>query len=144
MYLFSSVEEDRGVSPVIGVILMVAITVILAAVIGAFVLGLGDDLGSSSGPQASLSFDGDADGVTITHNGGDDLVDAELRGSAISAEETFDLSAGQEHEVASSLSEGTLNVVVEGSVVGSYEITAGAPKAFSLYLPSVLLTPIAV
>jgi flagellin-like protein len=36
--------EDRGVSPVIGVILMVAITVILAAVIGAFVLGLGDDL----------------------------------------------------------------------------------------------------
>jgi flagellin-like protein len=35
-------EEERAVSPVIGVILMVAITVILAAVIGAFVLEIGD------------------------------------------------------------------------------------------------------
>jgi flagellin-like protein len=34
--------ECRAVSPVIGVILMVAITVILAAVIGAFVLEIGD------------------------------------------------------------------------------------------------------
>lgn len=34
-------DEDRAVSPVIGVILMVAITVILAAVIAAFVLGIG-------------------------------------------------------------------------------------------------------
>jgi flagellin-like protein len=35
-------KENRAVSPVIGVILMVAITVILAAVIGAFVLEIGD------------------------------------------------------------------------------------------------------
>jgi flagellin-like protein len=35
-------ETNRAVSPVIGVILMVAITVILAAVIGAFVLEIGD------------------------------------------------------------------------------------------------------
>jgi flagellin-like protein len=35
-------EGKRAVSPVIGVILMVAITVILAAVIGAFVLEIGD------------------------------------------------------------------------------------------------------
>ncbi|MFT4892012.1 MAG: flagellin-like protein, partial [Halobacteriales archaeon] len=33
--------DDDAVSPVIGVILMVAITVILAAVIGAFVLNIG-------------------------------------------------------------------------------------------------------
>ena len=44
---------DRAVSPVIGVILMVAITVILAAVIGTFVLGLGDQLGDTA-PQASF------------------------------------------------------------------------------------------
>jgi len=35
-------NDDDAVSPVIGVILMVAITVILAAVIASFVLGLGD------------------------------------------------------------------------------------------------------
>ncbi|WP_323173815.1 type IV pilin N-terminal domain-containing protein [Natrialba sp. PRR66] len=38
-------EEERAVSPVIGVILMVAITVILAAVIAAFVLDMGDSMG---------------------------------------------------------------------------------------------------
>lgn len=32
--------NDRGVSPVIGTILMVSITVILAAVIGTFVFGI--------------------------------------------------------------------------------------------------------
>jgi len=48
--------EDRAVSPVIGVILMVAITVILAAVIGTFVLGLGDQLGETA-PQASFTVE---------------------------------------------------------------------------------------
>jgi flagellin-like protein len=65
--------EDRAVSPVIGVILMVAITVILAAVIGTFVLGLGDQV-SESAPQASFSFDfNDSSGVNITHEGGETL-----------------------------------------------------------------------
>ncbi|MFB6269961.1 MAG: archaellin/type IV pilin N-terminal domain-containing protein, partial [Halobacterium sp.] len=39
--------DERGVSPVIGVILMVAITVILAAVIASFVLGFGDSVSKS-------------------------------------------------------------------------------------------------
>jgi len=43
------------VSPVIGVILMVAITVILAAVIGTFVLGLGDQVQNTT-PRASLGL----------------------------------------------------------------------------------------
>jgi len=48
--LKAALNDDRGVSPVIGVILMVAITVILAAVIGTFVLGLGDSLEQAAGP----------------------------------------------------------------------------------------------
>jgi flagellin-like protein len=48
-------QPDRAVSPVIGVILMVAITVILAAVIGAFVLEIGDQ--QETAP--STSFDSD-------------------------------------------------------------------------------------
>ena len=68
--------DDDAVSPVIGVILMVAITVILAAVIATFVLGLGDQVSNTS-PQASFSFDWDGqsggglDTLTITHDGGD-------------------------------------------------------------------------
>ena len=65
-------RDETAVSPVIGVILMVAITVILAAVIGTFVLGLGNQLQTSS-PSASFSFsyDGSQGNLTITHNGGD-------------------------------------------------------------------------
>jgi len=71
--------EDRAVSPVIGVILMVAITVILAAVIGTFVLGLGDQV-SESAPQASFSFDFNmtAGDVTITHEGGETLESSQI------------------------------------------------------------------
>jgi flagellin-like protein len=65
--------EDRAVSPVIGVILMVAITVILAAVIGTFVLGLGDQV-SESAPQAQFSFDFESGtNATIVHDGGDSI-----------------------------------------------------------------------
>jgi flagellin-like protein len=67
--------DNRAVSPVIGVILMVAITVILAAVIGTFVLGLGQNVQST--PQASFGFDFGTNGtdqvVNVTHNGGDTL-----------------------------------------------------------------------
>jgi flagellin-like protein len=49
-------EADDAVSPVIGVILMVAITVILAAVIATFVLGLGEQV-SDTAPQASFNFE---------------------------------------------------------------------------------------
>ncbi len=82
--------DDDAVSPVIGVILMVAITVILAAVIGTFVLGLGDQV-SSTAPQASFTFennqgssiaasstvdpasDTDSNVVGVTHDGGDTI-----------------------------------------------------------------------
>ncbi|GGL27668.1 hypothetical protein GCM10009037_09070 [Halarchaeum grantii] len=56
MELKQPLDDDRGVSPVIGVILMVAITVILAAVIGTFVLGLGSQVGNNA-PQASFSYE---------------------------------------------------------------------------------------
>jgi flagellin-like protein len=69
--------DDSAVSPVIGVILMVAITVILAAVIGSFVLNLGGSL-QQSAPQASFGFDyNGTTNVTITHESGDSI-DADL------------------------------------------------------------------
>ncbi|WP_128478134.1 type IV pilin [Halorussus pelagicus] len=76
MKLKALFEDDGAVSPVIGVILMVAITVILAAVIGTFVLGLGDRVSQAS-PNSQFSFNyGTAGGtngdyVNITHDGGD-------------------------------------------------------------------------
>jgi flagellin-like protein len=76
MQLKQLFRDEDAVSPVIGVILMVAITVILAAVIGTFVLGLGDQV-QSSAPNANFQFEyGDFSGtdeVRITHNGGQDV-----------------------------------------------------------------------
>ncbi|RNJ25987.1 type IV pilin [Halosegnis longus] len=75
-------DDDSAVSPVIGVILMVAITVILAAVIGTFVLGLGSNV--QSAPTTQFSFDysdpasGDGQIVTVTHDGGDTIDPAAL------------------------------------------------------------------
>ena len=69
--------DEDAVSPVIGVILMVAITVILAAVIGTFVLGLGDQV-KNNAPQAAFSFDYQDGGpytVVATHDGGDTFND---------------------------------------------------------------------
>ncbi|MFC7019035.1 MULTISPECIES: type IV pilin N-terminal domain-containing protein [Haloarcula] len=69
-------DEENAVSPVIGVVLMVAITVILAAVIGSFVLGLGSS--TSATPQASFEFDYDSGDVTVTHDGGDTIPEDDL------------------------------------------------------------------
>jgi len=78
MRLTNLLDDDDAVSPVIGVILMVAITVILAAVIASFVLGLGNQ--QDVAPQASFSFDYEADNykVTISHDSGDPLREDEL------------------------------------------------------------------
>ena len=73
--LFETDGDERAVSPVIGVILMVAITVILAAVIGAFVIGIGED--QEVQPTASFNFDFDTDEdpseVTVSHSTGDTI-----------------------------------------------------------------------
>ena len=69
-------EEDRAVSPVIGVILMVAITVILAAVIGAFVIGIGGE--QDNAPTASIDFDQETDTLTVQHQSGATLDAGEI------------------------------------------------------------------
>src|SRR6056297_2318869 len=72
--------DDRAVSPVIGVILMVAITVILAAVIGTFVLGLGDQLGDTA-PQASFTIeqvDNSSGNVVFVKTGGESIPSEDL------------------------------------------------------------------
>jgi len=97
-------DEDRGVSPVIGVILMVAITVILAAVIGTFVLGLGDRV-SDAQPTATFNFDystaGNSDTIVeIAHDGGDavkdDQVDVKVGGTSVYDSGSFDGTFGDD------------------------------------------------
>ena len=65
-------KNDEAVSAVIGVILMVAITVILAAVIAAFVFGMGSSIKKTY--VVSISVDRASSGnIVITNNGGTDV-----------------------------------------------------------------------
>ena len=101
------VTNDRAVSPVIGVILMVAITVILAAVIAVFVLGLGGS--TEAAPTASVV----CEGSNLTHNGGDTLNNESLSLSdSGELEESDSYRAGD--EIASDV-ESDSRLVWEGS-----------------------------
>jgi len=64
-------KNDEAVSPVIGVILMVAITVILAAVIAAFVFGMSGNITKTKVVAATVSQP-NATAVSVTYNGGQD------------------------------------------------------------------------
>lgn len=143
-------DDDRAVSPVIGVILMVAITVILAAVIGTFVLGLGDQVQSTT-PQASFGFEAGDQTVngssfptmTVTHQSGDSISETDLsvsvNGNPAWAVNSTDqavnpwddsgekVSAGSSFVVALYDSDGTVS---EGDTIGtsggSYNSPTGA------------------
>ena len=73
-------NDDRGVSPVIGVILMVALTVILATVLGTVVLDFAGGVAEQP-PQAAFDYEFDTaeDNVTITHISGDRIDNTSLR-----------------------------------------------------------------
>lgn len=70
---------NRGVSPVVGVVVLVFVTAVLAVSVGAVV----STTGSEPVPTASFSVaaDGDARQIAISHEGGDvvDVSDIDLR-----------------------------------------------------------------
>lgn len=80
-------ESDRAVSPVIGVILMVAITVILAAVVATFVLDMSDDVGQKtptvkgqvSDSSSTYTLDTTGNVIDIAHEGGAELKTAKMK-----------------------------------------------------------------
>jgi flagellin-like protein len=127
-------NDDDAVSPVIGVILMVAITVILAAVIASFVLGLGETAGQTT-PQASWSFDYDSsssgtndfstgttvlgdssDGyLTITHDGGDTIETSQLSLTADNGD-TAEMSDGVSASEVSAGTTATIEIDEEATI----------------------------
>ena len=64
-------KNEEAVSPVIGVILMVAITVILAAVIAAFVFGMAGNI-SKTKVIAATAQKPTSTTITVTYQGGQD------------------------------------------------------------------------
>ncbi len=125
MRLKSLLADEDAVSPVIGVILMVAITVILAAVIASVVLGVGQQAGNVA-PQASFTFEYDSSagtgswdgGLTVEYESGDSIVVGELflRGQGFAQSSTNQSWAGYA---------GDGDATTSGSVGGEDAVVAG-------------------
>ena len=76
--------DEAGVTPVIGIILLISITVLLAATVGAFVMGMEDDAVQDSAPTVAMEFDyqgadssGEDDVLRIIHDAGGELNNAQ-------------------------------------------------------------------
>ena len=99
-----TVTTEDAVSPVIGVILMVAITVILAAVIAAFVFGLAGTTGSSKNVGLTVAVNESGQDFVVTVQGGTDLATLDTLNVATGSGNTTpgELVSGGNIEVGSS------------------------------------------
>lgn len=124
-------SDERGVSPVLGVALLIAITVILAGVIAFVVLGVGT--GSPDAPQASLEFSNETSDIVVDHTGGDPIdfsnVVVKTEGNAASANPTGVLEAGDTATVANNAQDGDVIKIVwenpnseKTTVIASYTV----------------------
>ena len=70
-------KKEDAVSPVIGVMLMLVVTIVIAAVVAAFAGGLGSDV--EMAPTAALDIDVKSDGtVKIEHLSGETLTNEKI------------------------------------------------------------------
>ena len=70
-------KQDHAVSPVVGVMLMLVVTIIIAALVSAFAGGMAKT--SDKAPQATIQATfSQASGLTLYHNGGDTLTTKDL------------------------------------------------------------------
>jgi flagellin-like protein len=111
--------DEDAVSPVIGVILMVAITVILAAVIGTFVLGLGENVQSNS-PNTQFGFD---QSTTEVENDGAGSGTVEVTSMKIT------------HTSGDEVSEDNIEVTVNGETAVASDGSGGASSASNVDIP---------
>jgi flagellin-like protein len=123
------IENNSAVSPVIGVLLMVAITVILAAVIAVFVFNMADNIQTSKVVAITMSQP-DGTHISLTNMGGQDagslvsvnvtgdlkVLPAPKLGASVGSTQTYELSAGagQKHIIAVGLfKDGTEQVLID-------------------------------
>ena len=133
-------KNDEAVSPVIGVILMVAITVILAAVIAAFVFGMAGNIAKTK-VVAATAQQPDATHIVVTYQGGQDAatcvgikwtitnptggsLDSAMMGNtggstplAVGTSKTMTGTSGKDHVVGTAyFSDGSQQVILDNTI----------------------------
>jgi FlaG/FlaF family flagellin (archaellin) len=142
MQLRALFRDEDAVSPVIAIVLVVAITAILAAVVGSFAL----DMGSSQEvtPTATFSFDysenadgdtTDGEGVlTVRHDSGDPVRQTALyvRGSGVSGLATPGSAAPAMASTGQWQGEATATVDDEPGVTAGNSVTVAVDSAYEV------------
>jgi flagellin-like protein len=117
-------RDQKGVSPVIGVILMVAITIIMGAVIAGFAYGY---LGTTSkAPNIAISVIDDPvtdDQLLIKHNGGESIGANEWKCSITEDKESTTDFTEQDETGDNAISTGTVLTVTEETGSGTPDLT---------------------
>jgi len=125
-YFEKFLKDERGVSPVIGVILMVAVTVVMGAVIAGFAYGY---LGTTSkAPNVALSVIDDPDdqvSLLVKHNGGENVGASEWKCSVTSSKESSANFTSQTLTGDKAISTGTTLDVTKLTTDGTANVTAG-------------------
>ena len=125
-YFKKFLRDERGVSPVIGVILMVAVTVVMGAVIAGFAYGY---LGTTSkAPNVALSViddPTDQDSLLVKHNGGENIGANEWKCSVTAGKESSADFTSQTETGAVAISTGTTLDVDYITTNGTTAISAG-------------------
>jgi flagellin-like protein len=108
-------KNEEAVSPVIGVILMVAITVILAAVIAAFVFGMAGNVGKTKVVAITAQRPSETN-ISVTNMGGPDVLTlTQLNVSVDGTASTSGLTKDTGSTVNIITSSGKRHVIVTGT-----------------------------
>jgi flagellin-like protein len=113
-------KNEEAVSPVIGVILMVAITVILAAVIAAFVFGMAGSVAKTK-VVAITAQRPSATSVVVTNMGGPDV--GTLTGLSVTGDvPTTVLGVATGNSVPITVTAGKKHIIVTGTFSDSSQV----------------------
>jgi flagellin-like protein len=132
-------SDNAGISPVVGVILMVAITVVLASIIGVFVLGIGmQDSSTSNTPAVDVSNNGNGEYIVkIVQMNNADTVKVETSTgdseeiSSVGGTIYIELETGESFTVLS-ISDGSTTVIStedqDGAGAGTTSVSTSPPS----------------
>ena len=125
-YFKKFLRDQRGVSPVIAVILMVALTVVMGAVVAGFSYGyLGTNTKAPSVTLTVLDGPSDNSSVLIKHSGGESIGANEWKCSVTSGKESSANFTSQAETGALPISTGTTLEVDYVTNDGTTAITTG-------------------
>ena len=130
-------RDERGVSPVIGVILMVAITVVMAAVIAGFVYGyIGTAVKAPNVVLSVVDDPSDSNSIIIKHSGGESVVASDWKCSITASKESATNFTTQTQTGAVAISTGTVLDVTDITADGTTDIAAGWYHVVAVHVPS--------